>query len=137
MISPGRCDGGRTAAVMTKDCRLVNGGGGYVKHCEQALGDKNEMVVAVSKIAVGGDHHHHHQRHHHNNHHNHQTMAVANRVYSSELDTLKEFMLSNFDLVKELKVCLVKKDEKLDQKDKEIVQVSGYDGVRRIFQRVP
>jgi len=126
---------------MSKDCRLVNGGGGgggYVNHCEQALGDKNEMVVAVSKIAVGGDHHQH-QRHNHNNHHNHQTTAVANRVYSvasSEIDMLKEFTLSNFDLIKELKVCLVKKDEKIEQLSKEVNLVSDVNGVRRISQHI-
>jgi len=49
--------------------------------------------------------------------------TAANRVYSvsgSEIDTLKEFTFSNFDLIKELKVCLVKKDEKIAELSKEV-----------------
>lgn len=52
MISAGRCNsggGGGRSAAMSKDRRAVNGAGaGYVNRCEQALDEKNEMVMAGS-----------------------------------------------------------------------------------------
>ncbi|XP_027852648.2 male-specific lethal 1-like 1 isoform X3 [Aphis gossypii] len=60
MISAtGRCNSGRSSA-MSKECRIVNGGGGavaggYVNHCEQVLDDQNEMMMAASKITVAAD----------------------------------------------------------------------------------
>jgi hypothetical protein len=58
MINTSRCNGGACTVVMPKaECRMVNGGsgGGYVNRCEQALDDKNEMVLATSKITGNGD----------------------------------------------------------------------------------
>jgi len=55
-------------------------------------------------------------------------------VASSEIDTLKEFTLSNFDLIKELKVCLLKKDEKIAELAKEVDYVSGADD--EVFLRI-
>lgn len=108
MINAGRCN----------DCDGGGGAGGYVNHCEQALGDNNEMVMAATaKFVFGDDHVRKYQT----------TVTSANRVYSvssSEIDALKEFAMCNFDLIKELKVCLVKKDERIVELSKEVDHVS-------------
>lgn len=100
---------------MTKECRVVNGGGGYVNRCEQALGDKNEVVMAASKIAVatGGD----------------QMVAVAtnNHVYplDSQFDTLKKFSMDNIDFIEKLKNIVVNKNEEIKELTKQLNYVSG------------
>lgn len=116
MIATSRCNsgGGRTT-VMSKECRIVNGGGGgYVNHCEQELGDKNEVVMAASKIAVnsGGDQ---------------LTTSTAKRGYpsSSTEVTLKEWTYSNLNLIDNLKAQVVQKDETIVQLSKEVEYVSG------------
>ncbi|XP_050433333.1 male-specific lethal 1-like 1 [Adelges cooleyi] len=100
MISAGRCHNGR--GVMSKECRINGGSGGYVNHCEQALDDKSEMVMAVaSKIPSTAD----------------QKKSANTRVYLSsddtELGSLKDFALSNLDLINELKELLIEKDKKI------------------------
>jgi len=45
---------------MSKECRIVNSGGGavaggYVNSCEQLIDDKNEIVMAASKITMDAD----------------------------------------------------------------------------------
>lgn len=115
MISASRCNnGGRTAVLTSDDCRVVNGGGGYVNHCEQELDDKNEMVLAASKIAVaaGGDQ---------------PTVATDEGVYlasCAELANLKELTLGNLDLIDEFKVLLAHKDDKILLLTKEVEYVS-------------
>ncbi|KAL4092010.1 hypothetical protein QTP88_026593 [Uroleucon formosanum] len=115
MISvAGRCNsgGGGRVSAMSKDCRIVNGGGsgvvvvgGFVNHCEQVLGDQNEMVMAASKIAVvpGSD----------------QTVASINhRVYppsSNELNKLKELGIEHITLLREFSKSDSLKNEQILQ----------------------
>lgn len=129
MISAGRCSGGgggggggRTA-IVSKDCRTVNGGGGgvggYVNHCEQALDAKNEMVMAASKIAVatGGD----------KNTSVITATTINNRVLplsGSELDGLKDYTLTNIELIENLNILLTSKNKKIDELTHEIIYVS-------------
>jgi len=127
MISAaGRCNsgGGGRASAMSKECRIVNGGGGgggvvaggYVNHCEQVLGDQNEMVMAASKIAVaaGG---------------NQAVASINHRVYppsSNELGSLKDLTLNNLMLMEEYTNSLVQKNEKIIQLTKEVEYVSDH-----------
>lgn len=101
--------GGRTTA-MSKECRMMNGGGGYVNRCEQELGDKNEMVMAASKIGVapGGD------------------QSKLGYPSSSTEVTLKEWTLSNLSLIDTLKVQIVHKDKMIQKLSKEVEHVSGF-----------
>jgi len=124
MISvAGRCNSGGSGRVsaMSKDCRIVNGGGGgvvvvggFVNHCEQVLGDQNEMVMAASKIAVvsGSD----------------QTVASINhRVYppsSNELNKLKELAVDNIMLLEEFSQTSTMQNEKILQLTNEVQYVS-------------
>jgi len=124
MISAGgRCNsgaGGRVSA-MSKECRIVNGGGGivvggYVNHCEQVLGDQNEMVMAASKIAVVAS--------------NDQTVASINhRVYppsTNELGKLKDLALDNLMLIEEYTKTLEIKNEKILLLTNEVDYVSDH-----------
>lgn len=124
MISvAGRCNsgGGGCVSAMSKDCRIVNGGGsgvvvvgGFVNHCEQVLGDQNEMVMAASKVAVvsGSD----------------QTVASINhRVYppsSNELNKLKELGIEHITLLQELTKSDSLKNEQILQLSNQVTFVS-------------
>lgn len=118
MISAaGRCNsvGGGRVSAMSKECRIINGGGdvvagGYVNHCEQVLDDQNEMVMAASKTAVvaGSD----------------QAVAsISHRVYppsSSELSRLKDLAYDNIMLLEECSNILFKKNERISELEKEL-----------------
>lgn len=107
---------GRVSAI-SKECRIVNGGGdgGFVNHCEQVLDDQNEMVMAASKIAVvsGSD----------------QTVASINhRVYppsSNELGKLKDLAIDNLILLEEYSKSVALQNEKISQLTNEVDFVSS------------
>uniref|UniRef100_A0A2S2NYK5 Male-specific lethal 1 n=1 Tax=Schizaphis graminum TaxID=13262 RepID=A0A2S2NYK5_SCHGA len=118
MISAaGRCNSGGSGRVsaMSKECRIVNGGGGvvaggYVNHCEQVLDDQNEMVMAASKITVAAG--------------NDQAVASINhRVYppsSSELNRLKDLTLGNLMIIEEYSNNLSQNNETILELTKEV-----------------
>ncbi|XP_050545753.1 male-specific lethal 1-like 1 [Daktulosphaira vitifoliae] len=106
MISAGRCINGRS--VMSKECRVNCGSGGYVNHCEQDLDDKSEMVMGIaSKISTTD-----------------QLRTSNNHKYSScensEIRSLKDFSLGNLDLIDELKVIVNQKDKTIEQLSDEV-----------------
>jgi hypothetical protein len=118
-----RCNSGGSDRVsaMSKECRIVNGGGGvvaggYVNHCEQVLDDQNEMVMAASKITVaaGSD----------------QAVASINhRVYppsSIELNRLKDFAFGNLMMIEEYSSNLSQKNEEILELKKKLEYVSNH-----------
>ncbi|XP_025208030.1 uncharacterized protein LOC112603594 [Melanaphis sacchari] len=100
MISvTGRCNNSSSGRVsaMSKECRIVNGGGGvvaggFVNHCEEVLDEQNEMIMAASKITVAAG--------------NNQAVASINhRVYppsSNESSRLKDLQGANVELIDEI-----------------------------------
>jgi len=102
---------------MSKECRIVNGGGdavagGYVNHCEQVLDDQNEMMVAASKITVAAD----------------QPVAPkSRRVYppsSNEINKLKDFSQVNGIFMQELCNEVAKDKETISELKKRVEFVS-------------
>lgn len=93
---------------------MANGGGGYVNRCEQALDDKNEMIMATSKITGGCD----------------QIVGTAanNGVYSSsdstEMVSLKEYAYTNLMMIDECKAVIKERDEEIIQLSKEVHYVN-------------
>jgi len=124
MISAGgRCNsgGGGRATAMPKECLIVNGGGGivvggYVNHCEEVLGDQNEMVMAASKIAMVAG--------------NDQTVASINhRVYSpstNELGKIKDLSLGNLMIIEEYAKTVAMKNDQILLLSKEVDFVSDH-----------
>ncbi|XP_022182021.1 male-specific lethal 1-like 1 [Myzus persicae] len=98
---------------MSKECRVVNGGGGvvvggYVNHCEQVLGDQNEMVMAASRMVAGND----------------QAVASINhRVYppsTNELSKLKDLSFGHLMMLEEYSKVVELKDQEIMLLTKEL-----------------
>lgn len=113
MMSTNRCNGGGVCTVVMPkaESRMVNGGsGGYVNRCEQALDDKNEMVMATSKVTGGGD----------------QIVASATNngicppTDSSKLVSLKEYTYTNIMMIDEFEAEIKLRDNKINQLTKEV-----------------
>lgn len=110
MISAaGRCNSGRGSA-MSKECRIVNGGGGavaggYVNHCEQVLDDQNEMMMAADQPVA----------------------PKSRRVYppsSNETNKMKELSQANAMLMEEFYNIAVKDRESISELKKQVEFVS-------------
>lgn len=96
------------------ECRVVNGGGGYVNHCEQVLDDQNEVVLAAANIAVaaGGD--------------LHKLPVSMNGGYplEDEFDNLKDFTIKNFEIMDQLQKLVEKQDKEIKELNKKLNYVS-------------
>lgn len=96
------------------ECRAVNGGSGYVNHCEQVLDDKHEVVLAAANIAVaaGSD--------------LRKFPVSINGIYPSEasMDHLKAYAINNLELIEELRKLLGQKDEEIKELNNKLNCVS-------------
>lgn len=96
------------------ECRAVNGGGGYVNHCEQVLDDQNEVVLAAANVAVaaGGD--------------LHKLPVSINGVYPSEAEfnSLKKFTVKNLEIMEELRNLMDQKNEEIKELNNKLNYVS-------------